>query len=119
MKTYFFQHTFGEKAVFFGSHYKVVRFVLVVHDVFEIDARARVEIAEELLVENERHAADFFNAGLRLRELVDEVYRYRDGQLPTELFPLEPCDISGQMHTLSAIYVAAIQLCYVTKPSFV
>jgi hypothetical protein len=84
--------------VFFGSHYKVVRFVLVVHDVFEIDARARVEIAEEFLVENERHAADFFNAGLRLRELVDEVDRYRDGQLAAELFPLEPCDITDNAY---------------------
>ena len=47
------------------------------------------EVLEELLVEDERHAADLLHAGLRRRVPVDEVCRDGDGQLAPKLLACE------------------------------
>ncbi len=75
--------------MFFGRHDEVVRFVFVVDDVLEIDAGGGVELAEELLVEDEGHARDLLDARLGLRLAVDEVGRDGDGQTPAKLFAFE------------------------------
>ena len=66
-----------------------MRLVLVVHDVLQLDARRVIEIVEELLVEDERHARDLVDARLSLRVPVHEVGRDRDGQLAAELLTAE------------------------------
>ena len=70
-------------------HDEIVGLVLVVDDVLEVDPGRGVEILEELLVEDERHAADLLDPGLGFRMSVDEVGRYGDRQLAAELFPGE------------------------------
>lgn len=49
------------------------------------------EVEEELLVEDEGHAADLFHLGLRRGVPVDEVGCDGDRQLPSKLLPLETC----------------------------
>ena len=55
--THIEQHALVEQAVLLGGHDEVVRVVLVVDDVLQVDARHLVQLLEELLVEYERHAA--------------------------------------------------------------
>ena len=78
-----------QEALFLGSHDKVVSLVLVVHDVFEVNAFCLVEVVEELLVEDESHAGNFLHPALGLCVLPDEVGGDRDGKLAAELLPLE------------------------------
>ena len=78
-----------QQTLLLGSHDEVVRLVLVVHDVLQLDARRVIEIVEELLVEDERHAGDLVDARLSLRVPVHEVGRDRDGQLAAELLTAE------------------------------
>lgn len=49
------------------------------------------EVLEELLVEDERHAADLLHLGLRRGVPVDEVGRDGNGQLSPELLAPKPC----------------------------
>lgn len=72
-----------------GGHDEVVRVVLVIDDVLEIDARVRVQLLEELLIEDEGDPAYLLDPGLGLRALVDEIGRDRDGQLAPELLAPE------------------------------
>ena len=66
-----------------------MRLVLVIDDVLQIDAGDGVQFFEKLLIENERHAGDFFDARLRLRFLVDEIGRDGDSQSTSKLLPFE------------------------------
>ena len=78
-----------QQTLLLGSHDEVVRLVLVVHDVLQLDARRVIKIVEELLVEDERHAGDLVDARLSFRVPVHEVGRDRDGQLAAELLTAE------------------------------
>ena len=49
---------------------------------------------KELLVENVRHSTNFLHFRFGRRLSVDEVHRQTDGQLATELFPLETYNVS-------------------------
>ena len=75
--------------MFLGGHDEVVRFVLVVDNVLQVDASFAAEIFEEFLVEDERHAGYFFDPRLRFRVPVHEVGCYGDRQSPSELFAFE------------------------------
>ena len=70
--------------------------VLVVDDVLQVDARLLLQVQEELLVEDEGHARDLLHRGLGVGVPVDEVGRDGDGQLASELFPLETCTEPGK-----------------------
>ena len=78
-----------EKRVLLGRHDEVVRLVLVVDDVLQVNTRSAVQLFEELLVEDERHAADLFHARFRLALPVHQIRRDGNGQPPAEFFPLE------------------------------
>ena len=67
--------------------------VLVVDDVLQVDARLLPQVLEELLVEDERDAADLLHASLIVGVPVDEVCCDGDGQLASELFPFEACGV--------------------------
>ena len=72
-------------------HHEVVRLVLVVDDVLEVDAGRRVQLAEEALVEDERDAADLLDARVLARVPVDEVGGDRDRQLAAKLLLAKTC----------------------------
>ena len=85
------ENTFIEQTVLLGGHHEVVRLVLVVDDVLEVDARLGVKVLEELLVEDVGDARDLLHRRLRRRVAVDEVRRDGDGQLAAELLALKAC----------------------------
>lgn len=89
VNTYLEYDTFINETVFFRSHYEIMRVVLVVDYVLQIDARLAVELLEEFLVEYKSYTADLLHASLRLGSLVYEVGRNRNGQLAPELLALE------------------------------
>ena len=89
--THLLYDAFDEKAVFFGCHHKVVRLVLVVDDVLQVDVCLAVQLAEELLVEDECNSADLLDTRLLLAVVVDEVRCHCDRQLATELLPPKSC----------------------------
>lgn len=88
-KTYTEYNPLGDQTVLLRCHDEIVSLVLVVDDVLEVDPGGGVEVLEELLVEDERHAADLLHAGLGLRVPIDEVGGDGDRQLPAELLPRE------------------------------
>ena len=47
------KHTFVQKTLLFGCHYKVVSFILVIDNVFQADSKFFVQIIEKFLIENE------------------------------------------------------------------
>lgn len=57
------------------------------------------EVLEELLVEDERHAADLLHLGLRRGVPVDEVGRDGNGQLSPELLAPKPCKRQRNKHS--------------------
>jgi|694.fasta_scaffold27633_7 hypothetical protein len=81
---------FAEQRLLFGRHDKVMGFVFVVDDVFQVDASDGVEFFEELLIENESHARNFFDACLGFRFLVNQIGRNGNGQSSTEFLAFEP-----------------------------
>lgn len=79
-----------------GGHDKVVRVVLVVNYVFEVDARHLVQLLEELLVEYERYAAD-------LRYLSIKIHFFRP------MIPLVVCiNHQGSATNLLDVHVSEI-----------
>ena len=76
--------------MFLGRHHEVVGLVLVVDDVLQVDVRLLVELAEELLVEDEGDATDLLHPRLLLAVVVDEVRCHRDRELASKLLPSKP-----------------------------
>ena len=95
--TYLDNDALVKERVLLGRHDKVVRLVLVVDDILQVDARGAVQLFEELLVEDERHAADLLHPSLRLALAVHQIRRDGDGQPPPEFLPLESCQHIAQM----------------------
>ena len=77
--------------MFLGRHHEVVSFALVVDDILKVDVRLSVEVAEELLVEDERDSADLLDTRLLVAVVVDEVGGDGDRKLTSELLPSETC----------------------------
>ena len=84
-------NTLHQETVFLGRHHEVVRLALVVDDILKVNVRLSVEVAEELLVEDERYSADLLDTRLLVAVVVDEVGGDSDRQLTPELLPSETC----------------------------
>lgn len=75
--------------MFLSSHDEVVGVVLVVHDVFEIDAGFLIQLLEEFLVENEGDPAYLLDPCLGFGTLVDEIGSDGNRELTPKLLALE------------------------------
>ena len=98
MTFYLLEHSAVEEGILGGSHDEVVRVVLVVDDVLELDAVRALQPLEELRVVLLLHAADLVDVGLLLARVVDEVASDGDGELGVHLVPVEPVEV----HRLAA-----------------
>lgn len=75
--------------MFLGSHDEIVSVVLVVHDVFEIDAGFLIQFLEKFLVEDKGHPAYLLHPRLGFGTLVDEIGSDGNRELTTKLLTLE------------------------------
>ena len=113
MYTDLLQHPFLQQALLFSGHDKVVRVILVVHDVLQVNACLLLEIQEELLVENEGHTRDLLHTRLCICVSVDEVGSDRNGQLAPELLPFETCIQPG---VFIAAFCSLLNITHVPTP---
>jgi len=61
-------------------------FVLVIHDVLEVNASIPFEVVKELLLKDVRSSSDFLDAIFLFRVMVDEVCRNTHSQLTAKFF---------------------------------
>jgi len=74
-QTYLNDDAFIEEWMLFGRHDEVVRLVLVVHDIFQVNTRGTVQLFEEFLIEDECHTTNLFYSRFRLTLPVYQIRR--------------------------------------------
>lgn len=75
--------------MFLSSHNEVMRVVLVIHNVLQVNTRFLIQFLKKPLVKNKSDPADLLHACLRLGPFVNKIRRYRYGQFTAKLLSLE------------------------------
>ena len=84
-----FDDAFFKERLPLGSHDKIMRVVLVVDNILQVNVGLVFQIEEKLLIEYEGDAAALLDLGLLRRPVVDKVGRDADGEAAAKLLPIE------------------------------
>lgn len=107
---YLFNDTLIDQTLLLGCHNKIMGIILIVNDILQIDSRFGVQIFKEFLIEDKRHAADFFYASFRFRSFVNKIRGDSDGEFASKFFTFKT--LEGVSFTVGTDYNIEFELGY-------
>lgn len=75
--------------MFFGSHYEIMGIVLIINNIFEINASLLIQFLEEFLIKYKSNAAYFLDTSFSLGAFIDKIGGYSDCEFSSKLLSFE------------------------------